>query len=555
MIELVSNNENGYSRTIMAVADFIIIGAGTAGCVLANRLSENPRNSVVLIEAGKADNHPFIHIPAGFVNLMTNQSLNWMLSTCEQEILNNRIMNMPRGKVLGGTSAINGMLYVRGQAQDYDGWAQAGNKGWSFEEVLPYFKKSVQTDFGQSRHDEGFHGELGELHISPPRTTYAVLDQFIEAAGRRGYRPYADYNGNSQDGFNYFQLAQKNGLRHSSYQAFVAPVIKKRQNLMQLSSAHVLAICIADDGQTIRGVEIEHKGKKKVIQANREVVLCAGAFGSPQILELSGIGDATRLKSMGIKPRINLPSVGEHLADHFLTRLTFELSTGDSLNTSLSGLGLIKEILRFAVIRRGAMTMPAGIVGGFVASRFADNNCPDIQFHIAHASFANPAKRVFDSFPALSIGPCQLRPHSRGYSHIQSADPKLSPEINPRYLSAEIDQQILLEGIKIARKIMETEPIKSVVQSEARPGADCITDDELLAFVKETGNTVYHPVSTCRMGPKEQNNHVVTPDLRVRDTDGLRVADASVMPFITSGNTNAPTMMIAEKAADLILRG
>ena len=555
MIELVSNNENGYSRTIMAVADFIIIGAGTAGCVLANRLSENPRNSVVLIEAGKADNHPFIHIPAGFVNLMTNPSLNWMLSTCEQEILNNRIMNMPRGRVLGGTSAINGMLYVRGQAQDYDGWAQAGNKGWSFEEVLPYFKKSVQTDFGQSRHDEGFHGELGELHISPPRTTYAVLDQFIEAAGRRGYRPYADYNGNSQDGFNYFQLAQKNGLRHSSYQAFVAPVIKKRQNLMQLSSAHVLAICIADDGQTIRGVEIEHKGKKKVIQANREVVLCAGAFGSPQILELSGIGDATRLKSMGIKPRINLPSVGEHLADHFLTRLTFELSTGDSLNTSLSGLGLIKEILRFAVIRRGAMTMPAGIVGGFVASRFADNNCPDIQFHIAHASFENPAKRAFDSFPALSIGPCQLRPHSRGYSHIQSADPKLSPEINPRYLSAEIDQQILLEGIKIARKIMETEPIKSVVQSEARPGADCITDDELLAFVKETGNTVYHPVSTCRMGPKEQNNHVVTPDLRVRDTDGLRVADASVMPFITSGNTNAPTMMIAEKAADLILRG
>ena len=285
------------------------------------------------------------------------------------------------------------------------------------------------------------------------------------------------------------------------------------------------------------------------------MVLCAGAFGSPQILELSGIGDATRLQSIGIKPRINLPSVGEHLADHFLTRLTFELSTGDSLNTSLSGLGLIKEILRFAVRRRGAMTMPAGIVGGFVASRFADDNCPDIQFHIAHASFANPAKRVFDFFPALSIGPCQLRPHSRGYSHIQSADPKLSPEINPRYLSAEIDQQILLEGIKIARKIMETEPIKSVVKSEARPGADCMTDDELLAFVKETGNTVYHPVSTCRMGPKEQNNHVVTPDLRVRGTDRLRVADASVMPFITSGNTNAPTMMIAEKAADLILKG
>ena len=540
--------------SIMADADFIIIGAGTAGCVLANRLSENSRNSVVLIEAGKADNHPFIHIPAGFVNLMTNPSLNWMLSTCEQEILNNRIMNMPRGKVLGGTSAINGMLYVRGQAQDYDGWAQAGNKGWSFAEVLPYFKKSVQTHFGQFRHDEGFHGETGELHISPPRTTYAVLDQFIEAAGRRGYRAYADYNGKRQDGFNYFQLAQKNGLRHSSYQAFIAPVVKKRQNLTQLSAAHVLALCFADDAQTVRGVEIEIGGKKQIIRANREVILCAGAFGSPQILELSGVGDATRLKSMGIKPRINLPSVGEHLADHFLTRLTFELSTGDSLNTCLSGFGLIKEIFRFAFSRRGAMTMPAGIVGGFVASRFADDNCPDIQFHIAHASFANPAKRVFDSFPALSIGPCQLRPHSRGYSHIQSADPKLSPEINPRYLSAEIDQQVLLEGIRIARKIMETEPMKSIVRTEARPGADYMTDDELLAFVKETGNTVYHPVSTCRMGPKEQNNHVVTPDLRVRGADKLRVADASIMPSIPSGNTNAPTMMIAEKAADLILK-
>lgn len=554
MAEQGSGTGDAHDSTIMLDADFIIVGAGTAGCVLANRLSEHQQNSVVLIEAGKADTHPFIHIPAGFVNLMTNPSLNWMLATCEQEQLNNRIMNMPRGKVLGGTSAINGMLYVRGQAQDYDNWAQAGNKGWSYEEVLPYFKKSVQTHFGQFQLEEGFHGDTGELHISPPRTTYSILDQFIEAAGRSGYRTYADYNGHRQDGFNYFQLAQKNGLRHSGYQAFVAPVIKKRQNLTQLSAAHVVALCFADDRQTVTGLQIEHGGKKKVIRSNREVILCAGALGSPQLLELSGIGDAARLQSLGIKPRVNLPSVGEHLADHFLTRLTFELSAGDSLNTSLSGFGLIKEIMRFTMRRRGAMTMPAGIVGGFVASRFADNNCPDIQFHIAHASFANPAKRVLDSFPAISIGPCQLRPHSRGYSHIQSADPKLSPEINPRYLTAEIDRYVLLEGIKIAREIMMTEPMKSVVRSEARPGADCDSDDELLSFVRATGNTVYHPVSTCRMGPKEQRGHVVTPDLRVRGIDRLRVADASVMPSITSGNTNAPTMMIAEKAAELILK-
>ena len=534
-------------------SDFIIVGAGTAGCLLASRLSENLKNSVLLIEAGKRDSHPCIHIPAGFVNLMTNPSLNWMLATCQQEQVNNRIISMPRGKVLGGTSAINGMLYVRGQARDFDSWAQAGNAGWSYAEVLPYFKKSVQTQLGQFSLDKGFHGLSGELHVSPPRTTYTVLDQVIEAAGQCGYRSYADYNGHRQDGFNYFQLTQKNGLRHSSYQAFVAPVLKKRRNLTQLSSAHVLALCFADDGRTVTGVRVEIKGKKKFIKANREVIICAGAFGSPQLLELSGIGDAARLKKVGVRPRINLPAVGEHLADHFLTRLTFELSVGDSLNTSLSGLGLMREFLRFALRRRGAMTMPAGIVGGFVASRLADDNNPDIQFHIAHASFANPAKRVFDPFPALSIGPCQLRPHSRGYCHIYSADPKVSPEINPRYLTAEIDQHVLLEGINIARQIMATEPMKSLVSSEARPGANCRTDDELLAFVRATGNTVYHPVSTCRMGPKEQDNHVVTPDLRVRGTEGLRIADASVMPSITSGNTNAPTMMIAEKAADLIL--
>ena len=540
---------------MVAEVDFIIVGAGTAGCILASRLSENPANTVLMLEAGNEDRHPFIHIPAGFVNLMTNSNINWLFSTCEQEVLNNRKIKMPRGKVLGGTSSINGMLYVRGQAKDYDDWAQAGNIGWSFADVLPYFKKSVQSHLSQSQIDQGFHGFSGELYISPPRTTYTVLDQVIEAAGRCGYRPYADYNGHRQDGFNYFQLAQKNGLRHSSHKAFVAPVLKKRRNLTQLSAAHVLALCFGDDGNTVKGVQIEIAGRKQVIRANREVILCAGAFGSPQLLELSGIGDAIRLQKIGIQPRINLPAVGEHLTDHFLTRLTFELSEGESLNTSLSGLGLMKEIFRFVFNRKGAMTMPAGIVGGFVASRLAIDNNPDIQFHIAHASFANPAQRVFDPFPALSIGPCQLRPHSRGYSHICSANPKLPPEINPRYLTAEIDQHVLLEGIKIARKIMATEPMSSFVCTETRPGADCETNDELLAFVKATGNTVYHPVSTCRMGPKEQKNHVVTPDLRVRGIDRLRIADASVMPSITSGNTNAPTMMIAEKAADLILRG
>ena len=534
-------------------ADFIVVGAGSAGCILANRLSENPRNSVILLEAGTADTHPFIHIPAGFVHLMTNPSLNWMLSTCPQENLNNRTINMPRGKVLGGTSSINGMLYVRGQARDFDDWAKAGNTGWSFADILPYFKKSVQSHLEPGNIDHDFHGRTGEMHVSAPRTTYAVLDRFIEAAGQCGHRTNADYNGERQDGFSYFQLAQKNGFRHSSYQAFIAPVLKRR-NLKIFRKSQVAELCFAEDGRTTTGVILEQNGNRSFIKARREVILCAGAFGSPQILELSGIGQADRLRSLGIVPRVNLPAVGEHLADHFLTRLTWSITTTDSLNTSLSGFGLVQEALKFLFRRTGALTMPAGIVGGFVASRFSPDGRPDIQYHAAHASFANPAKRIFDKFPALSVGPCQLRPHSRGYTHICSADPNVPPEIDPRYLDQEMDRLVLLEGVRMIRHIMNAEPIRTIVKSEVRPGPDCVSDDELLDFIKQTGNTVYHPVSSCRMGPSGQSDHVVTPDLKVKNVDNLRVADASVMPFITSGNTNAPTMMIAEKAAELILK-
>ena len=537
---------------LLAEADFIVVGAGSAGCILASRLSENPANRVILVEAGGADTHPFIHIPAGFVNVMTNPALNWMFSTRPQDHLNGRAVNMPRGKVFGGTSSINGMLYVRGQAQDFDNWAQAGNTGWSFDDLLPYFKKSVQMQYHPDDLDEGLHGFAGELHISPPRTRYQTLDLFIEAAGQCGYPTNIDYNGADQSGFSYFQLAQKNGLRLSSYRAFIAPV-RNRKNLRILSNAQAQQLCFDETGHNVTGLIISHQGKTAKLSARREVILSAGAFGSPQLLELSGIGAAERLQSVGIVPRVNLPAVGEHLTDHFLTRLTWELSSQDSLNTSLSTLGLVQEVANFLFRRRGALTMPAGIVGGFVASRFAKDAQPDIQFHAAHASFSDPAKRVFDKFPALSVGPCQLRPHSRGYTHITSADPNRAPEIHPRYLDAEIDRLVLVEGMKIARDIMAADAITAIVKTEARPGPDCVSDDELLDFAKQTGNTVYHPVSTCRMGPADQSDHVVTPDLKVRGVSGLRVADASIMPFITSGNTNAPTMMIAEKAADLIL--
>ena len=537
---------------ILSEVDFVVVGGGSAGCLLANRLSEDPKNRVALIEAGSYDLRPSIHIPAGFIHLMTNASVNWMFSTCPQEGLGNRVINMPRGRVLGGTSAINGMLYVRGQAEDFDDWEKAGNTGWSFADVLPYFKRSVQSQLEAYEPDPAYQGQSGEMHVSPPRTTYNVLDRFISSAAHLGYERNPDYNGARQNGFAYFQLNQRQGLRHSSYRAFIAPV-RNRSNLLVFSKTAVKNLCFAKDERTVTGVIVCHNSKRKIVKARREVILSAGAFGSPQLLELAGIGQENRLKSLGITPRINLPAVGENLTDHFLTRLTFELTSADSLNTLLRGFGFVREVAKFLLKRRGALTMPAGIVGGFVASKLASDNRPDIQFHVAHASFADPAKRIFDKFPALSVGPCQLRPHSRGSSHIVSSNSTIAPEIDPRYLSEEIDRFILLEGLKIARDIMAADPIKPIVKKEARPGKDILEDEELLDFARQTGNTVYHPVSTCRMGPADQAGHVVTPDLKVRGINRLRVADASIMPTIVSGNTHACTMMIAEKASHLIL--
>ena len=534
-------------------ADFVMVGAGSAGCVLANRLSANPAYSVILIEAGGADTHPFIHMPAGFVHLMNHPALNWLYASQPQAHLDGRVMAMPRGKVMGGTSSINGMLYVRGQSADYDGWAQAGNTGWSFKDVLPYFKKSVHAQISPVLLDAELHGFEGEMQINAPATRYEILDKVIEAGAEMGYPAPTDYNGHSQTGFSYFQLTQKNGRRHSSYQAFIEPV-KHRKNLRIIKKKQVLRIGFSsEDSKKADGVFLSSGGTEQFIKAHREVILSAGAFGSPQLLELSGIGKAERLKQLGIEVVANLPAVGEHLADHFLTRLSYRLKVNDSLNSRISGLRLAQELIRYITTGTGALTMPAGIVGGFVASPYTEPDLPDIQYHIAHASFANPAKRQLDPFPGLSIGPCQLRPHSRGFVHIASANPLDAPEIQPNYLADERDRQVLLAGIRIARELMQTSVMSPFIDAEIRPGLSVISDDELMAFIKETGNTVYHPVSTCRMGPQNQTDHVVNPDLKVRQVRNLRIADASIMPSIPSGNTHAPTMMIAEKAADMIL--
>ena len=532
-------------------ADYIIVGAGSAGCVLAARLSENPNVSVLLIEAGGADTNPSIQIPAGFVKTMVNPSLNWMFTTAAEDYLGGRQLKIPRGKVLGGTSSINGMLYVRGLASDYDGWAQRGNPGWSFDEVLPYFHKSEDFQPQDTVGDEGYHSTGGPMHIDQPRTYYPALDRIMDAAEECGYPKNNDYNGAEQFGFGYFQLNQKNGRRQSAYRAFVKPV-EGRKNLTIMTGAQAQTLLFSsDDACHAIGVRVRRRGRSEDLYATHDIIMSAGAIQSPQLLELSGIGQSARLAALGIEVRCESKGVGENLTDHFLTRLTWELTQPISLNEKTRGIKLLGELATYLLHQRGSLSMPAGILGGFVKSDPVIDD-PDIQLLVAHASFANPAKRIFDKFPGVSIGPNQSRPHSRGHVHITSANPMTAPEIAPRYLTAEHDRFVLVEGMKIARQIMAADCLKDLVKREVRPGPEISDDESLLAFARETGNTVYHPVSTCRMGPDKAAGDVVDAELRVHGMRGLRVVDASIMPQITSGNTHAPTVMIAEKAADMI---
>ena len=525
--------------------DYIIVGAGTAGCLLANRLSVNPKNKVLLLEAGGKDDYFWIRVPVGYLFTMNNPRTDWCFSTEASTGLNGRSLNYPRGKVLGGCSSINGMIYMRGQAQDYDHWRQLGNTGWGWNDALKYFKLSEGHIAGANE----MHGGDGEWRVEGQRLSWEILDAFRDAAAETGIPNSSDFNTGNNEGCGYFEVNQKQGVRWSAADAFLHP-IKSRSNLTIVTGAHVQKLEFK--GKKVVGVRFWQGSELMEVSTAREIILASGAVGSPQIMQASGISSGVLSQKLGIKNKIDLPGVGENLQDHLQMRLVFKVKNTKTLNLRANSLlGKAAMGLEYFLFKRGPMTMAPSQLGGFAKSD-ENRETPNLQYHIQPLS-TNKLGEPLHSFEAFTASVCNLRPESRGYIRIKHADSRISPEIQPDYLAVPADRKVAADAIKLTRKIVSAPAMKKYVPEEFKPGIEFASDEDLAREAGNIGTTIFHPVGTCKMGPSSDNMAVVDDRLKVYGIEGLRVVDASIMPTITSGNTNSPTLMIAEKASDMIL--
>jgi choline dehydrogenase len=524
-------------------ADFVIVGAGSAGCVLANRLTESGRHRVALIEAGPRDRHLWIHIPLGYGRLFKDGRVNWLYQSEPEPELNGRVIFQPRGKVLGGSSSINGLVYIRGQPEDFDHWRQLGNEGWGFDDVLPYFRRSED----QARGGSPLHGVGGPLSVSDATGPHELCDAFIAAAEEAGVPRNEDFNGPTQEGAGYFQTTSRRGVRWSTARGYLRPALR-RPNLEVVTEA--MATRVLFEGRKAVGVEYRRAGAIRTVRARREVILAGGAINSPQLLQLSGIGPGSLLQDHGIPVVSESVGVGEDLQDHLQVRVVLKctkpITVNDEINSMMRRLGVG---LRYALWRKGPLSISAGYAGAFFRTdeRVAT---PDVQVHFITFSTDRMGERLHP-FPGFTASVCQLRPESRGFVRIKSPDPAAPPAIQPRYLSTETDRRTNVEGLKRLRAMMSMPAMRPYVLAEHAPGPAVQTDDELLAYCREVGSTIYHPSCSCRMGT--DSRAVVDPRLKVHGVEGLRVVDGAVMPSVVSGNTNAAIVMIGEKGSDMIL--